>query len=429
MAQNPFGALSNNDFISQLLGTAPDYSEAIGADQQKRLIDNAQQQAMLNGVIALLGLSGPQRQQVGTGQALGAALGAGIGGYNESMDRTLKQALTGMQLQEYTAKRARQAEMQRGLEGAIINTPQPIPMATGPGSQFERLTRPEFGGGMADAETIAALTGNLPTKQTIDPDKLLAVIAKGDPLEAAKLMVKEGKESFQPMTNDQKKQYGLPVNKPYQISSSGKILDIGTGPQSVTNLSVSTEKGYGGELANQLAKDDATLYQAARKAPQVLANVEATKQLLDNKNLITGAFADEKLNIARIGQALGVTGKSTDEMVANTQTLFASRAGAVLDSIRASNLGAGQGFSNADRDYLEKAKLGGIKFSPEALRKQLAIEESVARASANAWNERLDVIPSSAKTPLGLSKVELQSKQPAAPAGVRRFNPATNKVE
>jgi hypothetical protein len=417
------------DFISQLLGAPPDYSEAIGADQQQRLQANAQQQAMLNGVVALLGLSGPQRQQVGTGQALGAALGAGIGGYNESMDRTLKQALTGMQLQEYTAKRARQAEMQRGLEGAIINTPQPIPMATGPGSQFERLTRPEFGGGMADAETIAALTGNLPTKQTIDPDKLLVAIARDNPLEAAKLMVKEGKESFQPMTDDQKKQYGLPVNKPYQISSSGKILDIGTGPQSVTNLSVSTEKGYGGELANQLAKDDATLYQAARKAPQVLANVEATKQLLDNKNLITGAFADEKLNIARIGQALGVTGKSTDEMVANTQTLFANRAGAVLDSIKASGLGAGQGFSNADRDYLEKAKLGGIKFSPEALRKQLAIEESVARASANAWNERLDVIPSSAKTPLGLSKVELQSKQPAAPAGVRRFNPATNKVE
>ena len=419
------------DFISQLLGAPPDYSEAIGADQQQRLQANAQQQAMLNGVVALLGLSGPQRQQVGTGQALGAALGAGIGGYNESMDRTLKQALTGMQLQEYTAKRARQAAMQRGLEGAIINTPQPIPMATGPGSQFERLTRPEFGGGMADAETIAALTGNLPTTQTIDPDKLLVAIARDNPLEAAKLMVKEGKESFQPMTDDQKKQYGLPVNKPYQISSSGKILDIGTGPQSVTNLSVSTstEKGYGGELANQLAKDDATLYQAARKAPQVLANVEATKQLLDNKNLITGAFADEKLNIARIGQALGVTGKSTDEMVANTQTLFANRAGAVLDSIRASGLGAGQGFSIADRDYLEKAKLGGIKFTLEALRKQLAIEESVARASANAWNERFDAIPASAKTPLGLSKVELQSKQPTAPAGVRRFNPATNKVE
>ena len=112
------------DFISQLLVAPPDYSEAIGADQQQRLQANAQQQAMLNGVVALLGLSGPQRQQVGTGQALGAALGAGIGGYNESMDRTLKQALTGMQLQEYTAKRAREEAMRKGMAAAITTTPQ-----------------------------------------------------------------------------------------------------------------------------------------------------------------------------------------------------------------------------------------------------------------------------------------------------------------
>jgi hypothetical protein len=110
-------------------------------------------------------------------------------------------------------------------------------MARTPGSQLEMLSRPEFGGDMAMPEAISALTGNLPTKQTIDLDKLLVAIARGEgPLEAAKLMSKEGKESFQPMTNDQKKQYGLPVNKPYQISSSGKILDIGTGPQSVVNV-------------------------------------------------------------------------------------------------------------------------------------------------------------------------------------------------
>lgn len=424
MAQNPFGALSNNDFISQLLGKAPDYSESIGADQQKRLVDNAQQQAMLNGVIALLGLSGPQVKPVGTGQALGAALGAGIGGYNESMDRTLKQALTGMQLQEYTAKRAREDAMRKGMASAITSTPQLTPMARTPGSQLEMLSRPEFGGDMAAPETIGALMSNpnLPQVKTVNQDQLLALIAENDPVKYAELTAKAAKVPG-------KVEEFLFAKTPAGGSFPGTFAQFISSGTPSTNISLSTEKGYGGELAGQLAKDDATLYQAARKAPQVLANVEATKQLLDNKNLITGAFADEKLNIARIGQALGVTGKSTDEMVANTQTLFANRAGAVLDSIRASGLGAGQGFSNADRDYLEKAKLGGIKFSPEALRKQLAIEESVARASANVWNERYDAIPASAKTPLGLSKVELQSKQPAAPAGVRRFNPATNKVE
>ena len=196
MAQNPFGALSNNDFITQLLGTAPDYSESIGAAQQKRLVDNAQQQAMLNGVIALLGLSGPQVKQVGTGQALGAALGAGIGGYNESMDRTLKQALTGMQLQEYTAKRAREDAMRKGMAGAITSTPQLTPMAKTPGSQLEMLSRPEFGGEMAVPETIGALLSNpnLPQTKTVNQDRLLATLAEYDPIKYAELTAKAAKE-------------------------------------------------------------------------------------------------------------------------------------------------------------------------------------------------------------------------------------------
>jgi hypothetical protein len=196
MAQNPFGALSNNDFITQLLGTAPDYSESIGAAQQKRLVDNAQQQAMLNGVIALLGLSGPQRQQVGTGQALGAALGAGVGGYNESMDRTLKQALTGMQLQEYTAKRAREDAMRKGMASAITSTPQLTPMARTPGSQLEMLSRPEFGGEMAVPETIGALMSNpnLPQVKSVNQDRLLATLAEYDPVKYAELTAKAAKE-------------------------------------------------------------------------------------------------------------------------------------------------------------------------------------------------------------------------------------------
>lgn len=184
------------DFISQLLGAPPDYSEAIGADQQQRLVDNAKQQAMLNGVIALLGLSGPQVKQVGTGQALGAALGAGVGGYNESMDRTLKQALTGMQLQEYTAKRAREEAMRKGMAGAITSTPQLTPMARTPGSQLEMLSRPEFGGEMAAPETIGALMSNpnLPQVKSVNQDRLLATLAEYDPVKYAELTAKAAKE-------------------------------------------------------------------------------------------------------------------------------------------------------------------------------------------------------------------------------------------
>jgi hypothetical protein len=101
-----------------------------------------------------------------------------------------------------------------------------------------------------------------------------------------------------------------------------------------------------------------------------------------------------------------------------------------LDSIRASGLGAGQGFSNADRDYLEKAKMGGIKFSPDAMKKQLDIEEKVARATAGAWNERYEQMPESAKKPLGLNRIELPNAQATGTTtGVKKYNPSTGKVE
>jgi hypothetical protein len=63
------------------------------------------------------------------------------------------------------------------MAGATTMQPQAIPMATGAGSQLEMLSRPEFGGDMAATETIGALRGNLPTRKTVDFDKLVQAIS------------------------------------------------------------------------------------------------------------------------------------------------------------------------------------------------------------------------------------------------------------
>jgi hypothetical protein len=179
------------------------------------------------------------------------------------------------------------------------------------------------------------------------------------------------------------------------------------------NLAVNTEKSYGGEFGQGLAKNDVSLYQTATKAPQVLQTVKDTKALLDSGKVITGFGANQRLDIARLGSALNIGGKDTKEVVANTQQLFANRAQATLDSIRESGLGAGQGFSNADRDFLEKAKMGGIVYDKASLQRQLDIEERVARASANKWNDRIKSIPESATKPTGVGPVFIT--QPNAP--------------
>ena len=177
--------------LSALFGQQPDYSQFISPAEQQRLQSNAGQQALLNAAISALGMTGQTRQPISTGQVLAGALGAGMEGYNQSFDRTLKQMVTGIQLAEYKKKQQAQEQYQKMLKGAEV--PQAIPMATGQGSQLEMLSRPEFGGDMAVPETVAALRANLPT--TIDPVKAnaaaLQFLAATDPGKYAELTAKQ----------------------------------------------------------------------------------------------------------------------------------------------------------------------------------------------------------------------------------------------
>jgi hypothetical protein len=176
------------DFISALLGSAPDYSNVLSPQQTAQMQQNALAQGGIGALIALLGASGQTTRPISTQQALAGALGAGFGGYQSSFDTTLKQMLTAQQLGENKRKLERQAAFEKAMQGATTNVPQPIPMATTPGSQLDLLSRPEFGGDMAAAETVGALRANLPTTPTVDFDKLVQAISIIDPLEAAKLM-------------------------------------------------------------------------------------------------------------------------------------------------------------------------------------------------------------------------------------------------
>jgi hypothetical protein len=177
-----------DEFIASLFGAPPDYSNALTPQQTQQMQSNALAQGGIGALVALLGASGPQARPISTGQALAGALGAGFGGYQSSFDNTLKQLLTAQQLGENKRKQERQAAFEKAMQGATTMQPQNIPMATGAGSQLDLLSRPEFGGDMAAAETVGALRGNLPTTPTVDFDKLVQAISIIDPLEAAKLM-------------------------------------------------------------------------------------------------------------------------------------------------------------------------------------------------------------------------------------------------
>ena len=157
------------DFISALFGAPPDYSNALTPQQTEQMRSNALTQGGIGALIALLGASGQTPRPISTGQALAGALGAGFGGYQSSFDNTLKQLLTAQQLGEAKQKQEARKRYEEAIAGATTQRPQAVPMSTEVGSQLEMLSRPEFGGAMAEPETIAALRGNLPMAAVTDP--------------------------------------------------------------------------------------------------------------------------------------------------------------------------------------------------------------------------------------------------------------------
>jgi hypothetical protein len=159
------------DFFESLFGQTPDYSGALAPEQMDALKSNAAKNALIASAVTMLGMSGSQPRQIGTGQAIGSALGAGFGGYQSSFDNTLKQMLAAQQMSDYKNKAEARRRYEQSIAGATSMQPQAMPMAQGQGSQLEMLSRPEFGGGMADTETVGALRGNLPMAQTVDQGK------------------------------------------------------------------------------------------------------------------------------------------------------------------------------------------------------------------------------------------------------------------
>jgi hypothetical protein len=240
--------------LSALFGAAPDYSSMLSPEQQQQMGKQANQQALLGSLVALLGASGPQRYPVGTGQALAGALGAGMGAYQSSFDTTLKQLLTAQQLGDAKQKQEARKRYEQAIAGATTQRPQAVPMSTDVGSQLEMLSRPEFGGAMAEPETLGALRGNLPMTNVVDPAvanrAALDFLRQTDPAKFIELTTAKDTTpsdirstlEFQKLTPEQQKTY-LQLKS---VAAPKTILDM-TGGQKGFDNEMSLKKSFAAE--------------------------------------------------------------------------------------------------------------------------------------------------------------------------------------
>ena len=401
--------------LSALFGQQPDYSQLLSPVEQQRMQSGANQAALLNAAIALLGQSGQTRQPISTGQALGGALGAGLEGYNQSFDRTLKQMVTGMQLGEYRKKQQAQEQYQKMLKAA--ERPQNIPMATGQGSQLEMLMRPEFGGDMAQAETVSALQANLP--RTVDPTlantAALQYLAQVDPAKYAELTVKTDKAP------SSVKEYEFAVRDGFK----GTYTDFIARKTPSTNINVDTGKGIASQVGPML-KDAQIQAQGAN------IQIDAADRVIgavDTNKIISGPLATPQLRLAQFGQTLGVTGKNTAETIANTRQAIRGFAELTLQG-RKSMRGEGA-ITESEGKLAERAFSGDIDSLTAQEIKQIAnASKRVAEYSITEYNRKLDTL---GKNPEMKDIVEFYKVTPIAPmarpGAIKKFNPATGKVE
>jgi len=187
-----------------------------------------------------------------------------------------------------------------------------------------------------------------------------------------------------------------------------------------SNISLSTEKKYGENLAGKIADRDDAKLGAAEKAPQLAESANRIIDLVKQGDLFTGPIADIKLNVAR---GLNVLGADNNAKIANTELLIAATGQSTLDAIKSAGLGTGQGFTDKDLNFLRGIAGGKIDFKPETLTELARLQHLAATRSVQAWNTRFKDIPKSSIEGMGLRTAP--DVPPLSPNAIFATNPKT----
>jgi hypothetical protein len=193
---------------------------------------------------------------------------------------------------------------------------------------------------------------------------------------------------------------GTYADVPLPAAVEAQKSRIGKAGASQQVVNVSTEKKYGERFGGLIADQDAAKLSAAENAPQAAATADRVMDLISSGKVITGTGANARLQLAK---ALNLAGGTDSEKIRNTEVLVSSLAETTLGAIKSSNLGAGQGFTNADRDFLEKAKAGQLSYDAKSLTELARLSRLAAEKSADSWNTRVKQIPASALEGTGIS--------------------------
>ncbi len=223
---------------------------------------------------------------------------------------------------------------------------------------------------------------------------------------------------------------GIPASdiSPYQRNmATGKISPINTQPNiSVNSVANPVLEGVGKQLVAAREK--------AETAVNTIPILHDARKALD-EGATTGAAADWRVKFQKLGALFGMDAKEA----VNSEVFLNTIGREVL--AHAKSLGPNP--SNADRDYIKAVEAGDIKLEEKSIRRLLDISERNQRQSIKWFNSQSEKLMRGSPDTYKQIAPLMQFDEPGAysykptvapaqqPSGsaVRRFNPATGKIE
>ena len=150
-------------------------------------------------------------------------------------------------------------------------------------------------------------------------------------------------------------------------------LKLSKSPQ-ISKVETVTNK-FAEDLAKEGAKSFSEQFDAAKKSRDALGSVLRSRPMIDT--MFTGTLAETKLEVTKIAKAFGFPVGDLNQSIANSEVYAAETGTRVAEYI--TNLGAGTGLSDADREFA-KAVVGGLdSYDAESLKAILTKLEAGAR--------------------------------------------------
>ena len=175
----------------------------------------------------------------------------------------------------------------------------------------------------------------------------------------------------------------------------------------MTNITKGEGK-YEETLGAGLANRDLALINTADTAPKQLSTAQSIKALL-KQNPIVGTGADSLLALNGLLTTAGLIDPSKQ---ITTELLSSDLASQTLANIKSSGLGAGQGFTNSDREFLAKATAGSLTMNAASLQRLADLSERSATLAIGKYNDFYERADKDKRKFYGLSPIVISTPKP-----------------